>query len=123
MIRHLLLLGTAGALGTLARFGVYEIANRLPTVRLPLATLFVNTTGSFLFGLIWMLADQGRLSQETRVVALAGFMGAFTTFSTFSFETGEMLSTGRYAAAAANIAANNVLAITALLIGLAVGRG
>lgn len=112
----------SGALGTLARFGVYEAARRLPWGSLPLATIIVNVSGSFAFGVVWAAAEGGRLSPQTRLAVLSGFMGAFTTFSTFAFETGQMLREGRPWAAAGIIAANNVLGIGAFLLGEAIGR-
>lgn len=119
MLLQVVLVAAFGALGTLARYGVYLLAQRLPWENLPLATLAVNVAGSFLFGLLWPLAEQGRLSPQTRLLLLTGFMGAFTTFSTFAFETGQMLRDSQWTAAALNIAANNVLGIGALLLGMA----
>ena len=56
---------------------------------LPVGTLVVNVVGCFLFGVVWSLEHERLLiGDDTRVVILAGFMGAFTTFSTFIFETG-----------------------------------
>lgn len=118
---NLLLLSLAGAAGTLARYGVYESCGKLvsrPGWPLPVATLTVNILGSFLFGLIFTLAEQGKLSQNTRWLLLAGFMGAFTTFSSFAFDTGDLITRHQYLAAAANILANNILGITAFFVGL-----
>ncbi len=116
---HVVLVAVFGALGTLARYGTNLLAQRLPWENLPLATLTVNVVGSFLFGLLWPLAEQGRLSPQMRLLLLTGFMGAFTTFSTFAFETGQMLRDSQWVAAAANILANNLLGIGALLLGMA----
>lgn len=120
MWMQLALLALAGAAGTLARYGVSVLAARLAVGGLPLGTLAVNVVGSFLFGLIWPMAEAGRLRPETRFILLAGFMGAFTTFSTFAFETGHFLRAQppQFAAAAANIAAHNLLGIGAFLLGL-----
>lgn len=120
MLQQAVLVAVFGALGSLARYAVYLVAQRLPWENLPLATLTVNVVGSFLFGMAWSLAEQGRLSPQTRLLLLTGFMGAFTTFSTFSFETGQMLRDSQWSAAAINIVANNLLGIGALLLGLAI---
>jgi CrcB protein len=120
VLKQLILLAGVGALGTLARYGVYLAAQRLPWENLPVGTLIVNVVGSFLFGVVWPLAEQGRLSPQTRLLVLTGFMGAFTTFSTFAFETGQLMRASQWTGAAVNVAANNVLGIGALLLGLAI---
>lgn len=122
VVQRVLLLVIAGALGTLARMGVYAGIARTG-ISLPLGTLSVNVAGSFLFGLVWPLAEgaggnAGRLSVETRTIILGGFMGAFTTFSTFAFETGQYLRQGDYLGAGLNVLANNVLGIGAFLVGV-----
>lgn len=115
---RLTLLAAAGALGTLARVGTYLALAKFGSSQFPLATLGVNVAGSLAFGLVWPLAEQGgRLSVESRSIILAGFMGAFTTFSTFAFDTGQYLQRGEYFGAGLNILANNVLGIGAFLLG------
>lgn len=117
-------LALAGAAGTLARWGVYEGCRawlERTGWHLPAATLTVNVVGSFLFGLVWSLWDRDHMSMQTRVLLLGGFMGAFTTFSSFAFDTGELIARQQYAAAAANVAANNVLGIGAFFLGLWAG--
>jgi CrcB protein len=121
LLLRLLLLCLAGSAGTLARYGVYEGCGRLLARtgwQLPAATLIVNIVGSFLFGLVWAMWDQQRMSMQTRVVLLGGFMGAFTTFSSFAFDTGDLIARGQYVGAAANVLANNVLGIGAFFVGL-----
>ena len=118
LLTRLLLLCLAGSAGTLARYGVYEACARSPMSKVPAATLIVNIVGSFLFGLIWAMWDQGRLSMQMRIVLLGGFMGAFTTFSSFAFDTGDLIARQQYLAAAMNVLANNVLGIGAFFVGL-----
>ena len=115
---NLLMLALAGAAGPLARFGLHGAAQRLSETHLPAGTLAVNALGSFLFGVIWSLAEErAAISPQTRQVLLVGFLGAFTTFSTFSFETGQLIRSGAYLAAAGNIAAQNALGIGLFLVG------
>lgn len=123
MIINILLLAVAGALGTLARVGLSGAVQRWAGEGFPAGTLAVNAAGSFLFGLIWPLAEERLLlTPQARSIALAGFMGAFTTFSTFAFETGQFLSRGEWAMAAANLAAQNILGIGLFIAGAALAR-
>lgn len=118
------LLAIAGALGTLARFGVSAATlwatgpDINPHRGFPWATLIVNVVGSLVFGLVWVLAEErARLSPEVRLVILTGFLGAFTTFSSYAFDTGRLLSTGAFPMAFANIMANNALGLGAFFAG------
>jgi CrcB protein len=114
----------AGSLGALARYGLSTwIQNTWPGP-FPWGTLAVNLLGSFFFGLVWALAEErGLLSQEARIILLSGFMGAFTTFSTLMFESGQLLTGGRAVLAAANIGLQVVAGLGCLFLGLALGRG
>ena len=130
MKTHLLLLAMAGAAGTLARYMIQAPfqawAGRITNLAFPWGTLPVNAIGCFLFGLIWSLshplAERQMIGLEARLIILTGFMGAFTTFSTFGFETGELLLEGRYGAATLNIAVQNIVGITLALLGIGLGR-
>jgi CrcB protein len=62
------------------------------------------------------------ISGETRAIVLTGFIGAFTTFSTFAFETGQLLRDAQWWSAVANLAAQNALGVVFLFLGFAVGR-
>ncbi|MBE7558083.1 fluoride efflux transporter CrcB [bacterium] len=113
----------AGAAGTLLRFALSGIVQRWAGAGFPWGTLAVNVLGCFLFGVVWMLAENRLvISGETRLIVLVGFMGAFTTFSTFAFETGELLRESEYLLAAGNVLVQNGLGIVALFLGWAIGR-
>lgn len=123
MAVKLLWLTLAGAAGTLSRFGLSGLVSRWVGDSFPYGTLAVNVLGCFLFGIVWMLADHRQLiSAETRFIVLTGFMGAFTTFSTFAFESGQMLRDAQWMAVCGNLLLQNVVGIAAALAGLAVGR-
>jgi CrcB protein len=83
----------------------------------------INVTGCLLFGLIWTLAeDRLLISPQARVVALTGFMGAFTTFSTFAFETSQLLGGAEWFRALGNVVLQNVVGVAAVMLGFALGR-
>ena len=123
MLQRLLLIAFAGALGTLARYGLSGVFQKTRIHGLPVGTLLVNVLGCFLFGLVWTLADDRLLiSPQTRTIVLVGFMGAFTTFSTFAFDTGQFVRDVQWGWALANLAAQNGLGLLCLFLGFSAGR-
>lgn len=116
-------LGLAGAAGTLARFWCYELLRRNFASTMPWGTWLVNISGSFLFGLVWVLAEERNLvSAEFRFFALVGFMGAFTTFSTYIFEVVDLLRADAVVLAFVNLAGQNLFGFAAVLAGMAAAR-
>jgi fluoride exporter len=123
VLYKLMFLALAGAAGTLARYGLGGLVQRVAGGAFPWGTLAINVSGCFLFGLVWALAEERSLiSPEVRIIILIGFMGAFTTFSTFAYETGAMLQDGEYLIAFGNLAAQNVLGLAGIFLGFIVGR-
>jgi CrcB protein len=119
----LILLAAAGAAGTLARYFLGGLVQRLYGGSFPWGTFAVNMTGTFLFGLVWSLAeDRLVISGQARAVILVGFMGAFTTFSSLMFETGELMRDSQWALAFCNLALQNITGILFLFLGLMLGR-
>ena len=91
--------------------------------RFPWATLAVNLAGCFLFGLVWSLAaEKTLLGDQTRLIVLAGFTGAFTTFSTFAFETSAMVQSGQWVLALVYIVLQNVLGVLCVFAGFYAAR-
>lgn len=118
----LLAIGIAGALGALARYGVTIAALRWLGEDFPHGTLIVNLIGCFLLGIVAELAlDDRSLSPQTRAIVGTGFLGAFTTFSTFGVDTFRAIEAGAWGLAAANVAINVVggLALVAAGVTLA----
>jgi CrcB protein len=112
-----------GAVGTLCRYWLDGMVLRLTGERFPWGILVVNALGCFLFGLIFPLAEERLLiSGETRLIILTGFMGAFTTFSTFTFQTAAFLRDSQWLAAAANVLSQVVLGLVCVFLGLGIGR-
>ena len=116
-------LAAAGVLGTLARYGLSGLVQRIAGAGFPWGTAVVNLTGCFLFGLLWTLLE-GRIQArpEIRTVVFIGFFGAFTTFSSFVAETASLMRDSQWLYAGANIIGQNVLGIVVLLAGMALGR-
>lgn len=113
----------AGALGTLARYALQGLVQRLHGSSFPWGTLAVNLLGCFLFGVIWTMAEERFLIRgETRLVLLVGFMGAFTTFSTYAFETVQLLRDSQWWLSTANVLAHTVLGVVGVMLGMSVGR-
>lgn len=113
----------AGAVGTVARYALSGFVQDRLGAGFPWGTLAVNALGCFLFGLVWTLAEERLLiSTQTRFLVLTGFMGAFTTFSTFAFETSAMLRDSEWLLAAGNFAAQNALGLVCVYLGLVIGR-
>lgn len=122
-VQKLLFLALAGAAGTLARYGLAGAVQRLAGPDFPWGTLAVNVAGCFLAGLFWAWSqDRVSVSGETRVIVLMGFMGAFTTFSTFAVETSAMVRDSQWLKACGNMALHNGIGMVALFLGLATGR-
>jgi len=122
-MHKLLLIALAGAFGTLCRYwlsgAVYAALGR----DFPWGTWAVNILGCFLFGLVWMLSEErGLISGQARIIILAGFMGAFTTFSTFIFESGEILRDAQWLHLAVNVCGQNAVGFAALFLGSSLGR-
>ena len=123
MIQKIIWLIIAGALGTLARYGMASVVNKFNGYSFPLGTMTVNLVGCFVVGLLWMLFEnRWPVSDATRTIILVGFMGAFTTFSAFILETNHLLSSKEWMYGVGNIVLQNGLGILALFVGLKVGK-
>ncbi len=122
-MQQLLAIAGGGALGAVLRFGMSSQIYRLLGRDFPYGTLAVNVLGSFLMGLFFIfIVERGLLSAEWRGVVMIGFLGAFTTFSTFSIETLTLLESGELSRAALNIFLSVTLCLVATWLGLVMGR-
>jgi CrcB protein len=93
----LLLIALGGAAGTLARYGTHLMTRGLgDRADFPVATLTVNLLGCFLIGLLQgVLVERWPVREEYRLMVIVGFLGGFTTFSTFAWDAAEFLHDGR----------------------------
>ncbi len=111
-----------GALGTGARYGVGLWAARTLGAGFPFGTLLVNVVGSFLISVVMYLsADVGVISPGLRLFLTTGFMGGFTTYSSFNYETLKLIQGGAWATAAANVVLTLCAAAIAGVFGLWAG--
>lgn len=116
----LIWIAAGGLAGTFARFGLQGLVQRLAGASFPWGTLVVNVSGSLLIG---FLARYGTatasFSPDVRAGLLIGFCGAYTTFSTYSWETVTLLQNGAYLRAAAYAVGSVLLSLAATLGGIA----
>jgi len=119
----LVAIALGGSVGALARFWTANAIYGWLGRDFPVGTLFVNVSGSFLMGFLTELMLQ-RFSAvvEYRAAVLIGFLGAYTTFSTFAIESFYLIEQGGYWKAAANMLLSVVLCVAAVWVGLIVGR-
>ncbi|NCC24148.1 MAG: chromosome condensation protein CrcB [Deltaproteobacteria bacterium] len=123
MLSKILLIALAGAGGTLARYWLSGLVYSVLGRGFPWGTAVVNVFGSFLFGLIWILAENRMaINAETRTILLVGFMGAFTTFSTFIFESSALMTDLQWARLAVNVVGQVLVGLVALRLGFFFGR-
>jgi fluoride exporter len=123
MIYKLGLLAVAGALGTLARYGLSGFMQRICGSGFPWGTATVNVIGCFLAGFVWILFEsRWPVSGQARIIVMVGFMGGFTTFSSLILETSELLRASEWMYAFSNIFFQNILGFIALRAGIGLGR-
>ena len=120
----LLLIGTGGFLGSVSRYllstAIYRLSNGF---LFPFGTLAVNLIGCLAIGFLAGLAEfRGLLSAEMRMFLLIGVLGGFTTFSTFGYETFQLLRDGQGQFAVTNICLSVVLGIVGVWGGFALAR-
>jgi len=122
-VTQLVYIAAGGATGALMRYwmsnGIYALLGR----GFPYGTLTVNVTGSLLMGFLYVfMIERMDISVEWRAGLMIGLLGAFTTFSTFSIETLNLLESGEQLKAAMNILLSVTLCILGCWLGMVVGR-
>jgi len=119
-----LLVGLGGFIGANARFVVARLVGALVETRFPLGTFVINVSGSFLLGILGAIVAQKMTpnSEAMRLALGVGFLGGFTTFSTFEFETHALLEDGSWLTAATNMFASLFVGLLALRAGIVVAR-
>ena len=110
----------AGAAGATARYAVHTLATSRRATGFPWGTFTVNVTGSLALGLVVGLVLAHGVDAEVRTVVGTGFLGAYTTFSAFAFETFALVEDGARATAARYAVGSVVAGLAAATIGLAI---
>jgi CrcB protein len=113
-----------GALGSCARYAIALAAARRLGIAFPYGTFFVNVTGSFLLGFIATLVAMRAIphADAVRLVVGVGFLGGYTTFSTYEFESNALLADGQWLFAAVNIIGSVVAGLVAIRLGVLLGK-
>ena len=116
-------MAAGGAAGTLCRYALTMLALRLFGARFAFGTLVVNVSGCFVLGfLMHLFGESPAASRALRLALTTGFLGGFTTFSTFGYETVRYWESGESVLAFANVAANVTLGVLATWAGLLAAR-
>ena len=117
----ILAVGAGGFLGAISRFVIATFVQKLTGPAFPYGTLAVNILGSFIIGYLFLFFEQ-TVAPAQKAMLVTGFLGALTTFSTFSLETVIMMQSGFFVKAGMNILLNAALCVTATVAGMALFR-
>lgn len=122
-MNDILVISIGAILGANARWIISRYAARVLGPTFPYGTLFINVTGSFIVGffMIWA-TERVLLDPRWRLLIVVGFCGAFTTFSSYAFETMAYFEQGQWLLMFTNFASNNLLCLGAALAGMALAR-
>ena len=122
-MQNILWIAAFGAVGAVSRYAVSGAMHVWLGTRFPVGTLTVNVLGCFLLGLLMHLGQATTAVPDALKPALSiGLLGALTTFSTFGFETIKLMEDSQFGLAAANVAANVMVGLLAVWLGLVAGR-
>ena len=124
MLMPYLLVGLGGFVGANARFVIARLVGAAFDTQFPLGTFVINISGSFLLGVLGTIIALKVMpnSEAMRLALGVGFLGAFTTFSTFEFETHALLEDGSWLLATTNMFASLFVGLIALRAGIVVAR-
>ena len=116
-------IAVAGALGALARYALEGLVGDRTGAAFPWGTFVVNVSGAFLLGLVFTVLSERYLAAPwLRSAATIGFLGAYTTFSTLTFESYRLVEDGAVALAFANLVGSAAAGLLAVYLGVVIGR-
>ncbi len=117
------MVGFGGFLGAIARFWLGGYVSTRMGTRFPYGTFLINCTGSFLIGfIVTLLAEKTHWSPNWRYLIPIGFIGAYTTFSTFEYETFRVIQDGELLMTFLNVVLSVIVGFLAVWMGVIVGR-
>ena len=120
---HLLLIGAGGFAGATTRYLVDGRVAAWAGTSFPWGTLAVNLAGSLLVGILFAtIVERAALAPELRGPLMIGFIGSFTTFSTWALESWRMVEDGAWLYAGLNLGGSLLLGLAAVVAGIAIGR-
>ncbi len=117
-----LLIALGAAVGANLRYAVTVLASQRWGAGFPWGTFVVNLTGSLIIGLLLTLASRSGLPTSWQLLVVTGFLGAYTTFSSFTFETYQLVVDGGWWPAILNVAGSVGLGLLGVLLGVALAR-
>ena len=122
-MNNLLAIALGGSLGALSRYGVDALVAALWGRNFPYGTLLINVSGSFFIGVMYVLIiEHMEMHPIWRHILIVGFLGAYTTFSTFSLESMRLLEQGQMMAAGLYVLSSVVMCLVATWLGLMLTR-
>jgi CrcB protein len=118
-----LLIGVGGFIGAITRYILAVWIGERWGRSFPLGTFVINVSGSFLIGLLMtLLAERFMVNPQWRLLLVVGFLGAYTTFSTFEYETGALLKDGELLLAGLNVVFSVLAGFIALKLGEVIAK-
>ena len=118
-----LIIGTGGFVGAITRYILAVWIGQRWGRSFPLGTFIINVTGSFLIGLLMtLMAERFTENPQWRLLLVVGFLGAYTTFSTFEYETGALLKDSEWLFASLNVILSVFVGFLALKLGEAIAK-
>jgi len=120
---NIFIIGIGGFLGAISRYGVALWIGQRWGRSFPLGTFVINVSGSFLIGLLMsLLTERFMVNPQWRLLLVVGFLGAYTTFSTFEYETGTLLKDSEWLIAGLNVVLSVFAGFVALKLGEVIAK-